>query len=107
MPKVGSPDFGSGKFTIALLACEMKKTATGFGWKGTSYVLRVGEDLQVGADGYGHFVHDVDLEKLPEEKPDCASYYNDGLPVPRPTLASACNHQMMRHGCHHLSITLL
>ena len=65
----------------------MKKTASGFGWKGTSYVLHVGEDVKTGADGYGHFVHDADLEKLPEEKPNCASYYSDPLPPPPNTFS--------------------
>jgi hypothetical protein len=82
VPTAASPDYRSGKFTIALLACEIRKTATGFGVKGTSYVLHVGEDLKVGADGFGHFVHDAELEKLPEEQPNCASYYAAPLPPP-------------------------
>jgi hypothetical protein len=62
-----------GKFSISLSACEMKKTASGTGWEGTSYVLRINEELKNGPDGFGHYVFGADLEKTPGSRPDCSS----------------------------------
>ena len=58
--------------SIPLSACEMKKTSTGTGWSGTSYLLHINEALKTQSDGFGHFVFTADLEKLPGERPDCA-----------------------------------
>ena len=61
-----------GKFSIPLSACEMKKTAKGTGWAGTSYMLHVSEKLAV-ADGYAHYIFGADLEKTPGERSDCSN----------------------------------
>lgn len=73
LAKDAKPVSDHGKFNLCLSALEMKKTATGFGWEHTLYVLHVGGDLKTGDDGYGHFVFDVDLEKLPEHGTGCGS----------------------------------
>ena len=72
VPKDTIPDSDYGKFSIPLSACEMKKTSTGTGWSGTSYLLHINEALKTQSDGFGHFVFTADLEKLPGERPDCA-----------------------------------
>jgi hypothetical protein len=61
-----------GRFSVPLSACEMKRTAKGTGWAGTSYMLQVTENLAKGADGYEHYVFAADLEKSPGERPDCS-----------------------------------
>jgi hypothetical protein len=73
LPKDAKPNSDSGTFSIALSACEMKKTTTGTGRKGTSYLLRVSKDLKTQSDGYGHSVFTADLNKLPGERQDCAN----------------------------------
>jgi hypothetical protein len=72
VPKDAIPDSDYGKFSIPLSACEMKKTSTGTGLRGTSYLLHLSEDLKTLSDGFGHFVFIADLEKLPGERPDCS-----------------------------------
>jgi hypothetical protein len=73
VPKDAKPNNDYGKFSIPLSACEMKKTSTGTGWKGTSYVLHIGEDLKTQNDGDGHYLFTADLEKLPGDRTDCAN----------------------------------
>jgi hypothetical protein len=73
VPKNAKPNSDYGKFSIPLSACEMKKTVTGTGWKGTSYLLDIGEGAKTQSDGFSHFAFTADLEKLPGERPDCAN----------------------------------
>jgi len=68
LPGEVKPEWSTGRFTIRLSACEMKKTVNGTGWKGTSYVLRVTQNL----NDQGHDVFTADLNKLADERPDCA-----------------------------------
>lgn len=55
-------------YTLALAACETKPVAKGAEWKGTSYTLSIAHHLS----SQGTFLFDVTLEKLPDERPDCA-----------------------------------
>lgn len=71
--KDAQPDGDYGKFSVPLSACEMKKTAPGTGWMGTSYLLHIDEDLKTGPDGFGHYVFGADLERLPGERADCSN----------------------------------
>jgi hypothetical protein len=73
LSKGATPENNHGKFSVPLSACEMKKTAKGAGWIGTSYILSVSEDLQTGPDGYAHYVFGAGLTKLPGERPDCSA----------------------------------
>ena len=72
VPKNAQPSSDYGKFSIPLSACEMKRTAKGTGWKGTSYVLRITEALRDSPEG-ARYVFGADLEKLPGERHDCAN----------------------------------
>lgn len=73
VPKDAKTTTDGGKLSIPLCAREMKKTPAGYGWQGTSYVLRIGEDLQTLSDGFGHFAFTADLDKLVGGRPDCAN----------------------------------
>ena len=71
LPKDAKPNSDFGKFSIPLSGCEMKKTAKGYSWMGTSYRLDITEALKDKSDG-AHYVFTADLKKLPGERPDCA-----------------------------------
>jgi hypothetical protein len=73
LPESTEPKSEYGKFSIPLSACEMKKTESGTGWVGTSYLLRINEDLKRGPDGYDHYNFSANLEKLPSDRSDCSN----------------------------------
>lgn len=69
LPKDAKPISDYGKFSIPLVACEMRKTARGTGWMKRSYLLHVTQDLKPD----GHYVFGADLERLPGKQSGCAA----------------------------------
>jgi hypothetical protein len=69
LPKGFRPDERSEATAIPLRACEMKRTAKGFGWRGVSYTLHVTEKL---VGGNAPFTFSASLDRLPGGRGDCA-----------------------------------